>query len=83
MTKAKPKGAAELIGDTPTPMPISVRDYDAAAMLGVSAETLRNWRKAGPGPVYSRLSSHAVVYPVDELRSFVYRNLVGSEGADE
>ena len=79
MTKAKPKGAAELIGDTPTPMPISVRDYDAAAMLGVSAETLRNWRKAGTGPVYSRLSSHAV----DELRSFVYRNLVGSEGADE
>lgn len=75
MTKAKSK-AAEMLGSA-TPAPIAVRDYDAAAMLGVSQDTLRRWRLQGKGPAYARLSAHTVVYPVDELRAYLRAQLVG------
>lgn len=78
MTKAKPKAVAETIGNVAV-APIAVRDYDAAALLGVSQDTLRRWRLEGKGPVYSRLSSHTVVYPIDELRSYVSAKRVGGD----
>lgn len=78
MTKAKPKAAAETVGNA-TVAPIAVRDYDAAALLGVSQDTLRRWRLEGKGPAYARLSAHTVVYPVDELHAYVGAKLVGGD----
>lgn len=80
MAKQKIKVSDDAIGGVQTVAPLAVRDYDAAAMLSVSVETLRNWRQAGVGPAYAKLSSHTVVYPVDELRSYLYRQLVTSGG---
>ena len=74
--KQKINVSGDAIGGVQTVAPLAVRDYDAAALLGVSQETLRNWRKAGTGPRWAKLSTHTVVYPVDELRSFIYSKLV-------
>lgn len=84
MTKPKPKCPSEaLIGNIATIEPLAVREYDAAAMLGVSISTLKTWRTEGTGPRYRRLSRRTVVYPVAELKSWLLSDLEGgSEGVE-
>lgn len=37
--------------------PIMVKTSEAARLLGLSPQTLRNWRNAGKGPKYVHISS--------------------------
>lgn len=76
MAKKKIDVVDDLIGGSPTVAPLSVRDCDAAAMLGVSVETLRNWRKEGIGPRYAYIGKRTLVYPVDQLKSYLVESLV-------
>lgn len=39
----------------------------AAALIGVAAGTLENWRVVGRGPAYRKLGKRKVVYHRDEL----------------
>lgn len=56
--------------------PIALRERDAAAALGVSVKTLRNWRYMSPikGPRPSHLG-RAVVYPVAEIERYLAENM--------
>lgn len=47
---------------------------DAAAYLGSTAGTLRNWRATGKGPKYHIVQDRLVRYHVDDLNIFVRGN---------
>jgi predicted site-specific integrase-resolvase len=49
--------------------PILVTTKDAARLLGLSPQTLRNWRNAGKGPRFVHVSTgkSPALYPYDEL----------------
>ena len=44
---------------------------EAAAYLGSTAGTLKNWRATGQGPKYHVVQSRLVRYHVEDLDSFV------------
>ena len=44
---------------------------DVAKFLCVSEKTLENWRGAGRGPTYRKLSRKAIRYLLADLRAFV------------
>lgn len=50
---------------------LTVTTPEAATLLGVSAQTLRNWRAKGIGPKYVKVSDQCVLYAVRELHEFV------------
>lgn len=61
-----------------SPDVLAVSTSQAAAMLGVAAGTLANWRHdpAGPrGPKFARVGGH-VVYPVAELERYLDESTV-------
>lgn len=43
----------------------------AAEFVGVCADTLRRWRKAGAGPRFIEIPGGRVRYPVAELEKFL------------
>lgn len=70
-------------GDRPAVTPtrdipvLALREREAAAAIGVSVKTLRNWRYARPskGPRFAHAGRN-VVYPVAEIRRYLDENLV-------
>lgn len=48
-----------------------VRPEEAAEFLGVSVQTLANWRCDGRGPDFYRAGTRKVLYHRDELRAWV------------
>ncbi len=55
---------------------ISVREKEAARLLGVSYAIIKKWRYQGRGPDYSRLYGRLVLYTLQALKEFVDRNAV-------
>jgi hypothetical protein len=51
-----------------------------SSYLGVSAETLRSWRKKGVGPRFKKLGA-CVRYPISDLIAFVESRPTGGGGA--
>ncbi len=54
--------------------PMAFSSEDAARMLGVTSKTLANWRCAGKGPAYVRLSNSLrspVLYLYEDLESWL------------
>jgi hypothetical protein len=49
--------------------------FEIGAFLRVSRWTLKDWRKAGKGPPYVKLSRHVVRYPVVGLKRFLNQHL--------
>jgi len=47
-----------------------ITDIEAAEILGLAVQTLRNWRHRGCGPNYIKLG-RAVRYNTNDLRDFV------------
>ena len=45
--------------------------HDASEALGVSVQTLANWRSAGRGPAYSRVGERVIRYDAEDLAAFV------------
>lgn len=57
----------------------NLRTHEAAEFLGVSPQTLRNWRAQKKGPDYSRVGG-AVVYPIEALEAYVEAGRVRPAG---
>lgn len=57
---------------------LAAGDREAAALIGVSASTLRAWRSQGRGPAYARLGRR-IVYPRAALERFLAENLVEAQ----
>jgi excisionase family DNA binding protein len=57
--------------NNPNPAPIRprVKDTEAAALLGLSVRTLRQWRLKGGGPEFLKLGS-AVRYDLNALEAW-------------
>jgi hypothetical protein len=62
-------------------LPTYVDTRAAAAFLGISEGTARNWRTAGIGPSFHRVGSRRVVYDVAVLRAFVEAGYVQTSAA--
>ncbi len=56
-----------------------VSDVEAAMMLSVSPQTLRNWRHLGRGPAYAR-RMRIVRYRVADLLDFMNSGRIDPEG---
>lgn len=48
---------------------------EAAALLGLSPQTLEKWRSMGVGPAYLKLGNKAVRYRHSELLAFIERGV--------
>jgi predicted DNA-binding transcriptional regulator AlpA len=46
-------------------------DIEVAALLGVSVDTVRNWRWRGGGPRFVKLGARAVRYRPEDVRAFI------------
>jgi len=44
-----------------------VRDTDAARLLGVAVQTVRNWRCKGRGPAYVVVGDRGIRYSLDDI----------------
>jgi len=52
-----------------------MNDVEAARILRLSPQTLRNWRTQSRGPAYSR-AGRAIRYNIEDLRAFMDQNRV-------
>lgn len=59
--------------------PITLNAGEAAAALGVSRQTLSNWRSLGIGPTYVKLGGRVGYRPAD-LQKFADKNVVKTAG---
>jgi excisionase family DNA binding protein len=57
------------ITNQPKSKKVYLTETEAAEYLGLKAGTLRNWRKDGVGPAYSRLG-RCVRYTAEDLEKF-------------
>jgi len=48
-----------------------VREQEAADLLSVAIQTLRNWRHRGEGPKFYKPTPKVVRYRVDDLQKFM------------
>lgn len=51
-----------------------IREFDAAAMLGVGARTLRRWRAQGTAPAHVTIGKTTVLYPLASLAAALTPN---------
>jgi len=63
-----------------------INDVQAAKIIGLSKQTLRNWRYKGLGPEYIKLNSRCIRYDLKSLDRYMtkhriipYQNLGGPE----
>ena len=54
---------------------------DSAEALGVSVQTLANWRSSNRGPAYCRVGERVIRYAVEDLDAFVAAGRVTPVGA--
>lgn len=55
---------------TKEPEKLSVREPEAARMIGVSEPTLKRWRATGDGPPWKK-AGNVILYPIDKLREWI------------
>ena len=58
-----------------------VTEYEAAAILCVSVQTLRNWRWQGRGPRFSKIGKRLIRYNRADLTDFVICGNVSKDAA--
>ena len=61
--------------------PVFVKDVEAAKILSIGAQHLRNLRCEGKGPSYCRLGKWAVRYKVDDLVAWAEQGRVEPDAA--
>ena len=64
--------------------PAALTAQEAATYLGLSRQTLANWRARGQGPAYARLGGAGrprIVYLIEDLDAFLRANRVEKAGA--
>lgn len=57
-----------------------VDDKEAAAILGTSAKTMRNWRSLRKGPTYRKIGARLVRYHRADL--IAYQKIVAGDAED-
>jgi tmRNA-binding protein len=64
------------------PLPAALEQYrcleerEAAALVGVSVQTLRNWRSLGIGPAYTKPNKRNVRYITQDIFAYMNRNRI-------
>jgi len=48
-----------------------LNEKEVARRLGLSVQTLRNWRHLRKGPAYVRVGSRAIRYKIEDLNHFI------------
>ena len=61
-----------------TKIPLVVSDVQAAELLGLKPQTLRNWRCQSRGPAYSKIGRRCI-YAVQDLESYRAKNRIDPE----
>jgi hypothetical protein len=56
-----------------------LNDVEAARVLRLSPQTLRNWRTQSRGPAYTK-AGRAIRYSFDDLKKFMSQNRVENAG---
>jgi len=56
-----------------------LNDREAAKLLSLSPQTLRNWRTQSRGPAYIK-AGRAIRYAVEDLRDYMTANRVSHNG---
>lgn len=62
------------------PVPVWLREPEAAEVLGFARGTLRQWRHHGRGPVFHKVG-RSVIYELSELHRFVSAGRVETSAA--
>jgi len=57
----------------------AVNEVEAAKILSLSVQTLRNWRGKMIGPQYIKLSNRCIRYRVVDIQDFVQQHLIMTE----
>ena len=57
-----------------------INEKEAAHLLSVGVQTLRNWRHLRKGPPYIKISSRSVRYRISDLGSFMEARKIHPEG---
>jgi len=57
----------------------AVNEVEAAKILSLSVQTLRNWRGKKIGPQYIKLSNRCIRYRVVDIQDFVQQHLIMTE----
>ncbi len=68
--------------EEPRPAALLLREEQAAALLGLAPRTLADWRMAGKGPRFVRLSKRAVRYSKAELERWIEAQSYQSTSAE-
>lgn len=58
-----------------------VTDREAAEILGLAVQTLRNWRYERRGPPYRRIGGRVIRYSLRELDAYTRAGTAGKAGA--
>lgn len=59
-----------------------LNERGAAAFLGLSRQTLANWRHCRKGPKYSKPGGYRVIYRLRDLEEFLTKHQVDPEVRD-
>ena len=59
----------------------TVTEREAATMLSVAIQTLRNWRYLRRGPAYCKIGGRAVRYRLCDLRDFIDNSRIDPAGS--
>jgi predicted site-specific integrase-resolvase len=57
---------------------MNICEKEAARTIGLSVQTLRNWRHLGKGPAYVKLG-RSVRYRIDDLMDFIDKHRIDPE----
>jgi predicted DNA-binding transcriptional regulator AlpA len=70
----------------PRPKSPLVCEKEAAALLSISASTLRRWRSRGAGPTYVRVGGRpgcAIRFRESDILAWIASNTISTEGDDD
>ena len=65
-----------------TTQPLAVNEHEAAALLGRSVQSLRNWRHLRRGPAYTK-QGRSVSYLVADLHSYLQACRIDPQGGPQ
>jgi predicted site-specific integrase-resolvase len=57
---------------------MNFNDKEAAKLLGLAVQTLRNWRFLGKGPAYVKLGRR-ITYRLQDLETYLEQNRIDPE----
>ena len=60
-------------------MTTMLQEREAARVMGLSVQTLRNWRHLQKGPPYVRLGKKAIRYSLEALHDYMEENTINPE----